>query len=160
MPISERMTKKKIIINTLELIEPHLGHSLPHLIDLVHLLSEADIWTFENMSLGPCRYLNSFFKIGFIFGCWCGLSLVAVIKGCSRSWCLGSPLQRLLSLQSTALESVGFSSCGTWALFSPQHVESSPTRDWTCVPCFGRRILNHWTTTEVLGACQYLKWSN
>ena len=22
---------------------------------------------------------------------------------------------------------------------------SSPTRDWTCVPCTGRQILNHWT---------------
>ena len=37
---------KKIIINTLEPIstlKPYLGHSLPYLIGLVHLLSEADI---------------------------------------------------------------------------------------------------------------------
>ena len=27
---------------------------------------------------------------------------------------------------------------------------SSPTRDWTCVPCIGRQILNHGTTREVL----------
>ena len=26
---------------------------------------------------------------------------------------------------------------------------SSPTRDRTCVPCIGRRILNHWTAREV-----------
>ena len=26
---------------------------------------------------------------------------------------------------------------------------SSVTRDWTCVPCIGRMILNHWTTREV-----------
>ena len=26
---------------------------------------------------------------------------------------------------------------------------SSPTRDKTCAPCSGRRILNHWTTREV-----------
>ena len=32
--------------------------------------------------------------------------------------------------------------CGMWDL-------SSPTRDRTRVPCFGRRILNHWTTKEV-----------
>ena len=25
---------------------------------------------------------------------------------------------------------------------------SSPTRDWTCVPCFGRLSLNHWATKE------------
>lgn len=28
------------------------------------------------------------------------------------------------------------------------HVESSPTRDWPCVPCVGRRIPDHWTTRE------------
>ena len=50
----------------------------------------------------------------------------------------------------------GFSSCGTWAqhlwltgLVAPQHVGSSRTRDWTHVPCIGRRILNHWATREV-----------
>ena len=26
---------------------------------------------------------------------------------------------------------------------------SSPTRDGTCIPCIGRRSLNHWTTREV-----------
>ena len=26
---------------------------------------------------------------------------------------------------------------------------SSPTRDWTCIPCIERWILNHWTTREV-----------
>ena len=30
-------------------------------------------------------------------------------------------------------------------------VGSSQNRDWTCVPCTGRRILNHWTTRQVLG---------
>ena len=30
------------------------------------------------------------------------------------------------------------------------HVESSWTRDWTGVPCFGRLILHHWTTRTVL----------
>ena len=26
---------------------------------------------------------------------------------------------------------------------------SSPTRDWTCVPCTGRQIPNHWATSKV-----------
>ena len=30
---------------------------------------------------------------------------------------------------------------------------SSPTRDWTHVPCIGRQILNHWTTRQVLDGC-------
>jgi len=29
------------------------------------------------------------------------------------------------------------------------HVESSRTRDQTCVPCIGKQILNHWTTRKV-----------
>ena len=32
--------------------------------------------------------------------------------------------------------------CGRWDL-------SSPTRDWTCVPCIAWRVLNHWTTREI-----------
>ena len=35
-------------------------------------------------------------------------------------------------------------------LVAPQHVGSSQTRDRTCVPCIGRRILNHCATREVL----------
>ena len=35
-------------------------------------------------------------------------------------------------------------------LVALRHVESSRTRDRTCVPCTGKRILNHWTTREVL----------
>ena len=42
------------------------------------------------------------------------------------------------------------SSCGAWALAAQQHVESSRTRDRTCVPCIGSQILNHWTTRESL----------
>ena len=50
-----------------------------------------------------------------------------------------------------------FSSCSTWAqqlwpmgLVAPWHVASSQSRDWTHVPCISRRILNHWTSREVL----------
>ena len=35
-------------------------------------------------------------------------------------------------------------------LAAPQHVGSSRTRDQTCDPCTGRRILSHWATKEVL----------
>ena len=35
-------------------------------------------------------------------------------------------------------------------LVAPWHVGSSPTGAPTCVPCIGRRILNHWATREVL----------
>ena len=46
---------------------------------------------------------------------------------------------------------MGFSSCGHTDLLAPWYVGSSWTRDWTCVPCVGRQILNQWTTREVPG---------
>ena len=59
----------------------------------------------------------------------------------------------------------GFSCCGTWVLGYtdsvvvahgvPGHVESSQTRDQTCVSCIGRWILYHRVTREhiVLNVC-------
>ena len=34
-------------------------------------------------------------------------------------------------------------------LVAPLHVESSWTRDRTCVPCIGTQVLNHWTVRKV-----------
>ena len=52
----------------------------------------------------------------------------------------------------------GAQALGPWAqqwwhtvFVAPPHVGSSWTRDRTCVPCIGRRILIHYTTREVLG---------
>ena len=62
------------------------------------------------------------------------------------------------------------SSCHTRAqqvwctgLAALRQVESSWTRDQTCVSCVGRQILNHWATREVLGptldwGCVWVKW--
>ena len=36
-------------------------------------------------------------------------------------------------------------------LVAQGHVESSWSRDWTCVCCIGKWILNHWLTREVHG---------
>ena len=54
---------------------------------------------------------------------------------------------------------------GEWAqqlwrtgLLALQHMGSSRTRDPTCVPCIGRRILNHWTTKEFLRASSVGKY--
>ena len=50
----------------------------------------------------------------------------------------------------------GLSSCGAQAHFPLGMWDlSSPTRDRTCVPCIGRRILNHWTTREVPAEALY-----
>ena len=52
-------------------------------------------------------------------------------------------------LQSTGSRGSGLSSCGTRVKLLCSLERSSKTRDWTRVPCIGRRILNHWTTREV-----------
>ena len=75
--------------------------------------------------------------------------------------CAGFSLQWLL-LQSRI--------SGAWAqylwlmcLVALQHVQSSWSRDQTCVAFTGSWILNHWTTKEVKGTCKAkiglgLKW--
>ena len=48
------------------------------------------------------------------------------------------------------LKHVGASSCGMQAsLLCSVWDLSSPTRDQTCILCFGRQIFNHWITIEV-----------
>ena len=96
------------------------------------------------------------------------LSLVAVSRGylrccawashcsgfsCCGAWAVGSrasvvAARGLSSCGLRALES-RLSSCGAVVgLVAPRHVGSSRTRARTCVPCIGRRILNHCTTRE------------
>ena len=41
---------------------------------------------------------------------------------------------------------------------APWDVESSQTGDQTRVPCIGGRILNHWTTREILTLTEQDKW--
>ena len=80
----------------------------------------------------------------------------AASGGYSSLWCAGFSLRWLLLLWSTGSRCAGFSSCGTHAqqlwcmgLGAPWQVGSSRIRDRTCVPCIGRRILNHCDTREV-----------
>ena len=96
--------------------------------------------------LGEGRLGASFFIIYFwlywVFLAECGLSLAAPSRGFSLLGCLGFSLQWFLLLQRTS------SRLGLVALW---HVGSSWARDWTHVPCIGRRIDNHWTNREALG---------
>ena len=76
--------------------------------------------------------------------------------------CAGFSLRWLLLLRSMGSRRAGFSSCGTQAsvvvarglsscgLVAPWSVRSSRTSARTCIPCIGRRILNHCTTREFL----------
>ena len=55
----------------------------------------------------------------------------------SSLWCMDFALRWLLLLRAQALK-CRLSGCGAQALVAPWHVESSQTRDRTCVPCTGR----------------------
>ena len=62
-------------------------------------------------------------------------------------------LRLLLTVASLALEHrlrvQELQYLGPVGLVALLHVESSQTRDRTCIPCISRRILYHWTTREV-----------
>ena len=78
-------------------------------------------------------------RTGFLLLQWAGAALhcSAQASHCSGFSCAA----QALGTRALIVGVVGLSSCGTWALVAPSHVEPSQTRDWTCVPCLGRRIL-------------------
>ena len=104
----------------------------------------------------PCFLKALFHLVLTVLGlCWShGLSLVA--KSGGYSLCPGFPLQWFLLLRSMAPRAHGLQEL--WCvgsvvvctgLVASRHVGTFRTRDWTCVPCIGRWILNHWKTREV-----------
>ena len=60
-------------------------------------------------------------------------------------------LKMFIWLHWVLLVAHGIFHCGMWAYSCPHGTWdlSSLTRNWPCVPCIGRWILNHWTTREV-----------
>ena len=85
-------------------------------------------------------FIYFYFWLHWVFVVARGLSLVAASGGYSWLPCEGFSLRWLLLLRSTGSKHVG--------LVAPWHVGSSRTRVQTCVPCFGRQVLNHCATRE------------
>ena len=109
-----------------------------------------------------------YFWLRWVFVAACRLSLVVASGGYSSLPCLVFSFWWLILLQSMGSRHAGFGSCGARAqqlwlagsraqaqqlwctgLVAPRHVGSSRTRARTCVPCIGRRILNHCINREV-----------
>ena len=96
-----------------------------------------------------------FHLIFFIFGCpgsCCGLWAFSRCSGqrlgfSHRVWASHAAASLVAELCSRAC---GLQQLRLTGLAAPWHVGSSPTRDWTRVPCVGRRVLNQWTAREVL----------
>ena len=96
-----------------------------------------------------------YFWLRWVFVAAHRLPLVAARAGYSLLQCAGFSSWWLLLSRSVGCRCSGFSSCGMRAqqlwlvgLVAPQHVGSSQARAQTCVPCIGRRILNHCATRE------------
>ena len=85
------------------------------------------------------------------------------LRGCPQAF--PSCEQGLLSAAVRGLLTAGSSCCRAqspgdqaqpwWppGLVTPEHVDSSQTRDRTCVPCIGRQILSHWTARKAPNTC-------
>ena len=82
-------------------------------------------------------------------------SLVVASGSDSCLWYPGFSFQWPLLFGRTGSRVPGLQQLCHMGLVALRHVGSSQTRDWTCVPCAGRRILNRWTTREV-PACSFL----
>ena len=97
-----------------------------------------------------------FFKINFIYLFFTAWGL------CCCAWTFSSCVERGLLFVAVCGVLIAVASlvaeCGLQArrlqqlwhtgLAAPRHMGSSPTRARTCVPCIGRRILNHCATRE------------
>ena len=80
---------------------------------------------------------SSLICVGFLQLRRAGAPLWSHRAGVSSRW--------LLLLQSVGSRLWSSVVWGTGSVV-PRHAESSQTKDQTYVPCFGREILNHWTT--------------
>ena len=106
----------------------------------------------EPFKAGWCFKFN--FWLFWVFMATRRLSLISASGGCSSSVC--ELLTAAASLVAERrLEALRLLRCtGLEAL---QQVASSWSKDWTCVPCIGSWILNHWTTRDVLSRVNFVK---
>ena len=123
------------------------------------------MFTWTDRSLRLMGVISCFLKLFiylwlyWVFAAVCGLSLVATswVRGTTLPWGVQvSHCSGFSCCRAQALGCVGFSSRSPpaqswWSMGSipPQQVGSSQTKDQTRIPCFGRQILNRWTTREV-----------
>ena len=130
------------------------GHIYPSRYSLTKLNDKILLF----QSYWQCIYsdLFSFFLfLRFIY-----LFLAALVLCYCENFSLLAVSGAALSCDTWASHYSGFSCCGAqplecigvklWCmgLVATRHVGSSRSRNWTCVPWIGRRLLNHWTTRE------------
>ena len=102
-----------------------------------------------NFSLSLKKIFFVLFLAALDLRCCTWLSLVAESRGYSLVLA-PKPLIAVWLLLLLSMSSRVRTQLWPMGPVAPWHVGSSWTRDRTHVPCIGRRILNHWTTREVL----------
>ena len=113
-----------------------------------HLCHQEGCSNFLSAPRLPCFLIYTYLFL-FVLGLCC---CMWAFSSCDvrASHCSG-----FSSCGAWALGITGFSSSNSWGLLAPRHVESSWTRDQTCVPCIDRQIFNHWT---ILGFLVNIQW--
>lgn len=92
--------------------------------------------------------------LNYIFGGLCWVSVARAFSSCGDWGILSVAGHTLLTVVASLgaerrLQSTWASGAAGTGLVVPQHLDSSQTRDWTCVPCIGRCTLIHCTAREV-----------
>ena len=147
-----------MVITTKQDFQQHLG------MDASCSTSQHSLFFFLSLfiylfltALGLCCFGVALVQAFSSCGKW-GLLFVAV-RGLLIVVASLATEHRLQGSRASIVAAHGLFTCGSRAraqqlwrsgLVVPQHVESSWTRDHTCVPCIGRQILIHCATREVL----------
>ena len=110
-------------------------------------LSEVTDISPGNLESSLCllRFLRSFLpELGLCCCAWALGAESALLQGCRAPGlftAVASPVSECRPAGS-AVTAMG--------LVTPRHVASSRIRDWTCVPCIRRRVVNHYASREAL----------
>ena len=143
-----------------------------YLVDSSSSQNILGVWyNFSTRTQFVCLFVCLFiYWLCWVFVAACGLFLVMASGGYSLFRCAGFSLRWLLfvaeqglqgrGLQQLWLEGSRAQAQQLWrtGLVALRHVGSSWTRACTCVPCVGRRILNHRATREVPGPSFYVSF--
>ena len=134
--------------STLVFREAEFSASLPVYAGVTNPDSRS--WTGDNVIINRQRRPHFYhflylFMILSVLGLFCCMWVLSICGewGLLSGWGAGAAGCRGFRLSSAGLVVLD----RVWA--APKHVESSWTRDWTCVFWIGRWILIHWTTREV-----------
>ena len=137
-------------ITVFSILTPYLKGRLKETVEDGHVWV-ASWWTISNLRAKSscCPALQQMRETTLVFiKKWRSICLMLGFWLFLRFLFFALDVNHFLSLYWVCYNSIASVLC--CGFLAPQHVLSSPTRDHTHIPCFGRWSLNHWTAREVL----------